>query len=204
LLVRKPGFFNHQELGRWIVPETSADVSSGSSAIVKLTPEGIIYGEVKDAEGAPLGLTVRAERWQMSDGRHQLQPDRQTMTDDQGNFRLAELVPGKYLLAFLPPDSGGIVRRGLRPRKSGDEGLASSSIRAFPTSLPPFPSPFPPAPKSTSPIPGKYRLLAVQDDWNLDWRDPAVLKRYLTKALPLQIAPNESKKLTLEAQTKVK
>ena len=107
-----------------IVPETSADVSSGSSAIVKLTPEGIIYGEVRDAEGAPLdGVTVRAERWQMSDGRRQLQPDRQTMTDDQGNFRLAELVPGKYLLAFLPPDSGGIVRRGLRQRKSGDEGL---------------------------------------------------------------------------------
>jgi len=124
LLVRKPGFFNHQELGRWIVPETSADVPSGSSAIVELTPEGIIYGEVKDAEGAPLdGVTVRAERWQMSDGRRQLQPDRQTMTDDQGNFRLAELVPGKYLLAFLPPDSGGFVRRGLRQRKSGDEGL---------------------------------------------------------------------------------
>ena len=53
-------------------------------------------------------------------------------------------------------------------------------------------------------IPGKYRLLAIQNGWDLDWRDPAVLKPYLTKALPLQIAPNDSKKLTLEVQAKVK
>jgi Carboxypeptidase regulatory-like domain len=53
-------------------------------------------------------------------------------------------------------------------------------------------------------IPGKYRLLAIQDGWDLDWRDPAVLNPYLTKALPLQITPSDSKKLTLEVQAKVK
>ena len=53
-------------------------------------------------------------------------------------------------------------------------------------------------------VPGKYRLLAIQDGWNLDWRDPAVLKPYLTKALPLQIVPNDFKKLTLEVHAKVK
>lgn len=53
-------------------------------------------------------------------------------------------------------------------------------------------------------IPGKYRLLALQDGWDLDWRDSAVLNPYLTKALPLQITPGDSKKLTLEAQAKVK
>jgi hypothetical protein len=53
-------------------------------------------------------------------------------------------------------------------------------------------------------VPGKYRLLGIQDGWNLDWRDSAVLKPYLTKALPLQIAPNDSKKLTLEVHAKVK
>jgi len=50
----------------------------------------------------------------------------------------------------------------------------------------------------------KYRLLAIQDGWNLDWRDPAVLRPYLTKALPLQIEPNDSKKFTLEVRAKIK
>jgi hypothetical protein len=53
-------------------------------------------------------------------------------------------------------------------------------------------------------VPGKYRLLAIQDGWNLDWRDPAALKPYLTNAVPLQIVPNDSKKLTVEVQAKVR
>ena len=49
-------------------------------------------------------------------------------------------------------------------------------------------------------IPGKYRLLAIQDGWSLDWRDPRILKPYLEKAQLLQISVGESRKITVEVQ----
>ena len=52
-------------------------------------------------------------------------------------------------------------------------------------------------------IPGKYRLLAIQDGWELDWHDPSVLKPYLQKALSLEFAPKDSKKITIEAQPRL-
>jgi hypothetical protein len=114
---RKPGFFGAGELGTWIVPATSIEVPTESLILVKLMPEAIIYGEVKGADGEPLeGITVRAERWQMADGRRRLQPVRQATTDDEGNFRLAELGPGEYCLAFLPGERSVSARYGL-PRK---------------------------------------------------------------------------------------
>jgi carboxypeptidase family protein len=123
LSAKKPGFFGEREPGSWIVPDTSVEVPADRPILVKLTPEAIIYGEVKNSDGEPLdGITVRAERWQMADGRRQLQPAKQATTDDEGNFRLAELVPGKYYLAFLPGQRGGSVRNGLPGKRKQEEG----------------------------------------------------------------------------------
>ena len=123
VLARKPGFFNEQELGKWVVPDLSIDVPSDAPVVVRLTPEAILYGEVKNAEGEPLeDVAVRAERWQMIDGRRQLQVMKETRTDDEGSFRLAELVPGKYYLAFAPGErSGGVLRR----KRKQDAGYSS-------------------------------------------------------------------------------
>jgi hypothetical protein len=119
---RKPGFFNDQELGSLSIGDTSFDVSSDAPIVVKLTPEGVIYGEVKDADSEPLGgVTVRTERWQMNNGIRQLVPDHQATTDDQGNFRLEELVPGKYFVSFLPADPGRI-QLGLSKKSRQEEG----------------------------------------------------------------------------------
>jgi hypothetical protein len=52
-------------------------------------------------------------------------------------------------------------------------------------------------------IPGKYRLLAIQDGWGLDWRNPAVLKPYLEKAALLQISGGDSRKITVEVQKRI-
>jgi Carboxypeptidase regulatory-like domain len=49
-------------------------------------------------------------------------------------------------------------------------------------------------------IPGKYRLLAIQDGWSLDWRDPMVLKPYLEKAQSLEISANDSMKMSVQVQ----
>src|SRR5262249_36381792 len=52
-------------------------------------------------------------------------------------------------------------------------------------------------------IPGKYRLLAIQDGWSLEWRNPAVLKPYLEKTALLQIAAGESRKINVEVQKRI-
>jgi len=110
---RKPGFFDEQRLDRWVVRDVSIEVPSDGPVVVKLTPEAVIFGEVKNAQGEPIEyVEVFAERWQMIDGRRRLQVVKNAMTDDEGNFRLAELVPGKYYLAFSPGErSGGAPRR---------------------------------------------------------------------------------------------
>jgi hypothetical protein len=117
---RKPGFFNELELGHWVVPDISTEVPSDAPVVVKLTPEAIIYGEVKNADGEPLeGVEVHAERRQMIDGRRQLQVVRISVTDEEGNFRVAELVPGKYYLAFSPGNRNG---GGLQRKRKQEQG----------------------------------------------------------------------------------
>jgi hypothetical protein len=100
--VRKPGFFTEQQLGGMAF-DPSVEVPSNGPVLLKVTPEAIFFGEVKNADGEPIeGISVRAERWRLIEGRRQLSVEKQATTDDQGKFRIAELVPGKYYLAFLP------------------------------------------------------------------------------------------------------
>jgi len=47
------------------------------------------------------------------------------------------------------------------------------------------------------------QVTEVADGWDLNWRDAAVLKPYLQKALSLRIALKDSKRLTIEAQPKL-
>ena len=124
VIVRKPGFFNDQELGRWgpaMFPQIA--VPTETEVIIKLTPEGIIFGQVKDESAEPMdGVTVRAQRWQIQDGRKQLQSAGETTTDDEGNFRIAELLPGTYCLAFLPANRGGRIFSTLKRRTQAEQG----------------------------------------------------------------------------------
>ena len=71
LTVSKPGFFSEQQLGFWNAWRgSSQDVPSEKEVVLKLTPEAIIYGEVKNENGEPVeGVTVRAQLWQMENGR---------------------------------------------------------------------------------------------------------------------------------------
>jgi len=114
---RKPGFFNEQEVVSGVRSTAVIETPSDAPVVVRLTPEAIIFGEVKNAEGEPVeGVEVRAERRQMRDGRRQLQVVRNSVTDDAGTFRLAELEPGAYYLAFSLERNGGPL-----PRKSKQE-----------------------------------------------------------------------------------
>jgi hypothetical protein len=125
VVARKPGFFSEQDLVRsgqpTIFPQIA--VPAKGDVIVKLIPEGIIFGQVKNENGEPLdAVTVRAQRRQAADGRTDLQSAGETTTDDEGNFRIAELPPGNYYLAFLPANRGGRIFTTLQRKTPAEEG----------------------------------------------------------------------------------
>jgi hypothetical protein len=51
-------------------------------------------------------------------------------------------------------------------------------------------------------VPGRYRLLAIEDGWDLDWSDPEVLRALEKKSVPLQVHAGETKQTMVEMQTK--
>jgi protocatechuate 3,4-dioxygenase beta subunit len=51
-------------------------------------------------------------------------------------------------------------------------------------------------------IPGSYRLLAIEDGWELDWADPNVLSAYLKKSIPVQVHAHDKLKQTVEVQSR--
>jgi hypothetical protein len=122
---RKPGFFSDAELGRnnlWISSEKALE----GEIIVKLTPEGIIFGQLKNESDEPVeGASVRLQRWQVENGRKQLQIIAQTSTNDEGNFRLAELKPGSYFLSFALQDRVTQIVNGSRTDKEADVGYGA-------------------------------------------------------------------------------
>jgi hypothetical protein len=49
-------------------------------------------------------------------------------------------------------------------------------------------------------IPGRYRLLAIDKGWEMEWADPKVLDVFEKKSIPIVIHANDSFKKTVEAQ----
>jgi hypothetical protein len=112
---RKPGFFNPQEMGEPSGPEAWSNIPSDSGVTVKLTPEGIIYGELRTASGDPIeGISVRAQRWRINQGQKQLENAAEATSDDEGNYRLSELKPGSYFLNFQQAQRGRFAARNIR------------------------------------------------------------------------------------------
>jgi hypothetical protein len=54
---------------------------------------------------------------------------------------------------------------------------------------------------SMSPIfPGRYTLLALENGWDLEWSNPAVLFQYLPNGLPVELKPDASVNLNAKVQ----
>ena len=51
-------------------------------------------------------------------------------------------------------------------------------------------------------IPGRYRLLAIDEGWELNWADPNVLAAYLKKSITVQVRAHDKLKQTVEAQSR--
>jgi hypothetical protein len=88
-------------------------VSAGKGAsnlIFKLRATATIAGHVRDDNGDPLGLvSVNAFGIAYDRGKKTLIPEKQTRTNDLGEYRLFNLKPGRYLIVAEPsqatPDS---------------------------------------------------------------------------------------------------
>jgi len=113
LTARKPGFFNDQELH----PETPRPPmffhvgANQPSIVVKLAPEGAIAGRILTVKGEPLeDVPVRILEQRVLDGRKRWQQRAQASTEEDGQFRMANLVPGLYLLVAGPSFGAAGVR----------------------------------------------------------------------------------------------
>jgi hypothetical protein len=108
LTVRKPGFFSEQEL-RQGVPYLDRPIQVGPEmpqVILKLVPEGVIYGRVTGPEGEPINnLPVRVIYGAITEGERKWQPRGGAPTNDGGEFRLFGLMPGVYYLITGPQAS---------------------------------------------------------------------------------------------------
>ena len=95
LTVQKPGYFSEQDMSRTGVQvEVRAD---SAPVVLKLFPEAVIYGKVATTDGTPLEhVTVTLTHVAVRDGQRRWENQASTGTDDDGNFRFANLQSGTY------------------------------------------------------------------------------------------------------------
>ena len=101
LMTRKPGFFSSEDLSRGVgrPPAPIAITGDVSSLVLKLTPEGTVAGAITGDDGEPLeGVRLRLKRQVISGGRKQWEARSQATTNENGEFRAANLIPGTYYL----------------------------------------------------------------------------------------------------------
>ncbi len=53
-------------------------------------------------------------------------------------------------------------------------------------------------------LPGKYLLMAIDDGWDLEWFNPAVLNPFRENAQIFEIMPDGSRKATVNVQRSAK
>jgi hypothetical protein len=49
-------------------------------------------------------------------------------------------------------------------------------------------------------VPGKYTVIAVQNGWEMEWSNPAVLGPFLKEGTPLEVVPNAKLDIEVKAQ----
>lgn len=114
-----PGAFGKHRPAGDGEPFELADGQARSGVQVTIWRPGVIGGTVLDDNGDPLvGVEVRAIRQTFVAGRRQsVNPIRQK-TNDLGEYRFPDLVPGDYIVAVLasvvsePPSFAGAIRAG--------------------------------------------------------------------------------------------
>jgi hypothetical protein len=105
LTVKKPGYFSPDQVRRGGVPPMLFRTDEERPVTLKLIPEGIVYGRITGDNGEPLGYMPVQILWErVENGKRTRENTRSIRTDEQGEFRQAELQPGKYFV-FVGPSS---------------------------------------------------------------------------------------------------
>ena len=104
ITVRKPGFFTEEEIQPSGGGQRLATTGPNTSPIVlKLIPEGIIYGKISEDDDEPIeGLPIQLLAQRLQNGRKVWEERTGATTDEEGMFRIAELHPGNYFLSAGP------------------------------------------------------------------------------------------------------
>lgn len=104
ITVRKPGFFTEEEIQPSGGGQRLATTGPNTSPIVlKLIPEGIIYGKISEDDDEPIeGLPIQLLVQRLQNGRKVWEERTGATTDEEGMFRIAELHPGNYFLSAGP------------------------------------------------------------------------------------------------------
>jgi 5-hydroxyisourate hydrolase-like protein (transthyretin family) len=104
LTVERQGFVR-QEYGsrnrsRMGTPITLNPGQEMNAIELKLTPQAVITGRVLDEDGDPLSrVTIQVLRRRFMAGKQQLMPTGGNQTNDNGEFRISDLPPGRYFLS---------------------------------------------------------------------------------------------------------
>lgn len=122
--VQKPGYYSPQETMMGPMELSSIMVGPDAPAVIlKLIPEGVIYGRISGDGGEPLeNLPVHVFVDRVENGKRSRAVWRTAKTNEEGLFRLPELLPGKYFV-FVGPSllPASFVKRG---QESGADGYA--------------------------------------------------------------------------------
>ena len=99
----KPGYFDgaygQRRVGGAGLPLSMVEHQWVSDLKIALWRPAVIGGTITDEAGEPLiGVRVEALRKQYQGGALQLVPWMTTVTNDQGDYRLAKLLPGDYVI----------------------------------------------------------------------------------------------------------
>lgn len=94
--------------------------------VFRLAPQGVITGKVVDEDGEPVeNAQIRAMRYAFVRGKRQMTSPGYASTDDQGEYRVFGLAPGKYYLsATYRPRNGMSVVQDRKPAAEANEGYA--------------------------------------------------------------------------------
>jgi uncharacterized protein (DUF2141 family) len=103
LTAKKPGYFSPEQIRRSGAPATFVKTEEERPVTLKLVPEGVMYGRVTGDNGEPLESMPVQILWErVENGKRSRENSRGIRTDEQGEFRQAELQPGKYFVFAGP------------------------------------------------------------------------------------------------------
>lgn len=139
--------------GTPLVLETGNELKN---VVIQMTPQAVIAGRVTDQDGDPVAnVSISVLRYGYSNGRRTLTPGGgpgpgpggrggpggpagpgSSITDDQGNFRIGNLSPGRYYVSADPRGTGGIIAfQQDRPGRNAAAPQANNVTTFYPNAL---------------------------------------------------------------------